>query len=92
VVRNVVIECKVRSFIQTLHRISCAACLFRGDTFTLNKNVIGVRFEVFTAVKIEFVVSWVAALCSVMVGYQHFRGSVPEVKWPECEDDHSPWH
>jgi hypothetical protein len=33
-----------------------------------------VRFEVFTAVKIKFSVSWFGAPCSVVVGYQHFRG------------------
>jgi hypothetical protein len=33
-----------------------------------------VRFEVFTAKKIQVKVSWVATLCSVKVGYQQFGG------------------
>jgi hypothetical protein len=33
-----------------------------------------VRFEVFTAVKIQYVVFQVDALCSMVVGYHNFRG------------------
>jgi hypothetical protein len=36
--------------------------------------LIYVRYEVFIAVKIEFIFFWVVAPCSVVVGYQHFRG------------------
>jgi hypothetical protein len=36
------------------------------DTLSLN-NIRSSRFEVFTAVKIEFMVFWVAAQCSVVV-------------------------
>jgi hypothetical protein len=32
------------------------------------------RFEVFTAVKTQIKVFWAMMLCSVAVGYQHFRG------------------
>jgi hypothetical protein len=32
------------------------------------------RFEVFTAVRIQVEVFWVVMLCSIVVGYQCFRG------------------
>jgi len=32
------------------------------------------RFDIFTAVRKEPVVSWVVTSCSVVVGYQHFSG------------------
>jgi hypothetical protein len=31
-------------------------------------------FEAFTAVMFQVTVFWVVATCSVMLGYQHFRG------------------
>jgi hypothetical protein len=40
------------------------------------------NFEVFTAVKIEFVAFWVLAPCSVMVGYQHFGGTMASFRIP----------
>jgi hypothetical protein len=40
----------------------------------LNEKVTDVRFEVFTAMKIQVMVFWVVMLCTVTVGYQHFRG------------------
>jgi hypothetical protein len=43
------------------------------EIFNMDKTMIK-RFEVFTVVKIEFVVFWVVALCSVPVGYRHFGG------------------
>jgi hypothetical protein len=41
---------------------------------SLKLPVISVRFEVFMAVKIEFLVFWLVELHSVVVGYQHFGG------------------
>jgi hypothetical protein len=35
---------------------------------------LDVRLEVFTAVRIHVEFFWVVTLCSVVVGYQHFRG------------------
>jgi hypothetical protein len=38
-------------------------------------DIFDARFEIFTAVKIEFMVFWVVAPCSVVVEqYQRFRG------------------
>jgi hypothetical protein len=43
------------------------------ETKNITPRLQSVRFEVFTAVKIKVVVFWVVMLCSVVVGYQHFR-------------------
>jgi hypothetical protein len=37
-------------------------------------NILNVRVEVFTAVKIQVQVLWVVTLCSLVAGYQRFRG------------------
>jgi len=39
-----------------------------------NSLVLDVRFEVFMVVKIQVEVFWVVTLCSIVVGYQCFRG------------------
>jgi hypothetical protein len=51
------------------HRVSLKA-----DTERSKAIFFGVRFEVFVAVKIKFVVFWVVMPCSMIVGYQRFRG------------------
>jgi hypothetical protein len=40
----------------------------------LPDSITVARFEVFTAVKMEFVGFWVVVLCRVVVGYHHFEG------------------
>jgi len=42
-----------------------------------------VRFEVFNVVKIEFMLFWIIASCSVVVWYQHFGR--------QCCLHHQPW-
>jgi len=39
-----------------------------------NLKELGVRFEIFMAMKIQVVFFWVVALCSNVVGYWHFGG------------------
>jgi hypothetical protein len=41
-----------------------------------NYELTSLRFEVFTAVKIQAEVFWVVTPCSVAVGYQRFGGIV----------------
>jgi hypothetical protein len=45
-------------------------------------------FEVFTAVEIEVQVFWVVAPCSVILGYQHFRG--PLISYHNITRRHKP--
>jgi hypothetical protein len=45
------------------------ACRINGNTQTE-----GASFEASTAMMFQVEVFWVATLCSVMVGYQRFRG------------------
>jgi len=53
-------------------------------------NEEGARIEVFMVVKIEFTVFWVVALCSVMVGYQHYGGPHCPNHQPSSWRQHSP--
>jgi len=56
------------------HSLSCKRMYFC-LIFSIEKlSIFGVRFEVFVAVKIKFVVFWVVMPCSMIVGYQRFRG------------------
>jgi len=69
----------VNLFPQCLHTITGSRhiTVLHGNTFkcfTSNLPVTYQRFEVFMVVKIQVEVFWVVTACSVVVGYQHFRG------------------
>jgi hypothetical protein len=78
---------KLTSLLWKLHITSPGICLYHSATLFHPREELKlhpyVRFEIFTAVKIQVRV-WAVTLCSVAVGYQCYEGPCIVRKFVKC--------